>query len=230
MRPGPWPVTRREDTHTGGDALRGGPVPGVQPGQAPWSGRPAPLADALRSRPGRRLLLLVRPPGRAHPRPLAGVWLPPLQHAGGGRGERARGRGRAFSAPAFRAPWTAKSRGGRRRRRWSSAGVDEENPASLCAAAGTHTGDQPRHRLARVVWIEQELLVPPLARRVHCIADLHVGGIERRRQPPAPHAPLPLNVARDAYAPNRHDLTQRPCSSPQCSTHTAHGLCPRCRP
>ena len=59
-----------------GDPLRGGADAGVQPGAsrrarpAPEPRRACPLAAALRPRLGRRLVLLVRPPGRAHAGPL----------------------------------------------------------------------------------------------------------------------------------------------------------------
>ena len=93
----------------GGDPLRGGAAAGVQPGAAgrprpaPQPGPAARLAAALRSRLGRRLVLLVRPPGPAHPGPLAGLRLPPLLDAGPGGGERARGRHRSPDADRPRA-------------------------------------------------------------------------------------------------------------------------------
>ena len=52
------------------------------------------LAAALRSGMGRRLGLLVRAPRRVDAGPVAGLGLPPLQHAGRGRGARDRRRHR----------------------------------------------------------------------------------------------------------------------------------------
>ena len=100
----PRPLTRREETlleetlyeeallPVCSPALRGRPRPAPQPGPA------ARLAAALRSRLERRLVLLVRPPGPAHPGSLAGLGLPPLLDADPGRGERARGRHRTPDA------------------------------------------------------------------------------------------------------------------------------------
>ena len=68
----PRPVTRREDIFVGGNALRGAAAAGLQPGlargapTAPGTGRPARLAPALRPGMGRRLGVLVRPPGPVH--------------------------------------------------------------------------------------------------------------------------------------------------------------------
>ena len=92
-----------------GDPLQGAAAAGVQPGAArrarppPRPGRAARLAAALRSRLGRRLVVLVRPPGRAHPGPLAGLGLPPLLDAGPGGRERTRGRDRTPDADRPRA-------------------------------------------------------------------------------------------------------------------------------
>ena len=58
--------------------------------RGPGPGRAAPLAAALRPRLGRRMVLLVRPPGRAGAGPLAGLGLSALLDAGRGGGERAR--------------------------------------------------------------------------------------------------------------------------------------------
>ena len=86
----PHPVTRREDTLFEEtlyeeDLL---PVcrscPARRPRPAPPSGRPLRLAAALRSGMGRRLGVLVLPPGQVHAGPLAGLGPAPLQHAGPG--------------------------------------------------------------------------------------------------------------------------------------------------
>ena len=83
-----------------GDAVRGDAFSGGQSGpcrgarQAPQTRGSARLAAAVRSRLGYRLVVLVRAPGGAVARPVAGIRLPSLQHAdprgrgGHGRGHR----------------------------------------------------------------------------------------------------------------------------------------------
>ena len=98
---GAAPAAAARGHAAGGDALRGESASGLQPGPArragpaARTGRPAPLAPALRSGLGRRLVILVRSSARARARPGAGLRFPPLQHAGAGRGERHRSRHRA---------------------------------------------------------------------------------------------------------------------------------------
>ena len=74
-------VTIDLTAHRGGTILLQ-PCPARGTGPAPRPSRPARLAPALRSGLGRRLVLLVRSSGPAHPGPLAGLGFPPLQRAG----------------------------------------------------------------------------------------------------------------------------------------------------
>ena len=105
----PRPVMRREDMLLEETLYEENLLPVCSPvllaarGRPRRSVRPAPLAAALRSRLGRRLVVLVRAPGNADAGPVAGVRFPSLQHAGGGRGERAGGRRRAPDADRPRA-------------------------------------------------------------------------------------------------------------------------------
>ena len=92
----PHPVTRREDTLLEETLYEEELLPVCSPAllrrpqPAPLSGRPLRLAAALRSGMGRRLGVLVLPPGPVHAGPLAGLGPAPLQHAGPGRGDRHR--------------------------------------------------------------------------------------------------------------------------------------------
>ena len=100
----PRPVTSREDTLLEETLYEEDLLPVCSPAllaagrPARWPGRPAGLAPALRSRMGRRLVVLVRLPGPVDAGPVARLGLPPLQHAAAGRDARHRGRHRAPDA------------------------------------------------------------------------------------------------------------------------------------
>ena len=100
----PRPLTRREETLLEETLYEEALLPVCSPALLAARGRPRGPAQ-LRDWPllydlgwGRRLVLLVRPPGPAHARPLAGLGLPALLDAGPGGGERARRRHRAPDA------------------------------------------------------------------------------------------------------------------------------------
>ena len=105
----PRPLTRREETLLEETLYEETLLPVCSPALLAARGRPRSPAE-LCHWPllydlgwGRRLVLLVRPPGRPHPGPLAGLGLPPLLDAGAGGGERARRRDRAPDADRARA-------------------------------------------------------------------------------------------------------------------------------
>ena len=96
----PRPLTRREDTLLEETLYEEALLPVCSPALLAARGRPRSPAQ-LRHWPllydprlERRLVLLVRPPGPAHPGPLAGLGLPPLLDADPGGRERARRRHR----------------------------------------------------------------------------------------------------------------------------------------
>ena len=117
----PRPVTSREDTLLEETLYEEQLLPVCSPvllaarRPALRPGRPRRLAATLRSGLGCGLGVLVRPPGPGHAGPVAGLGLPPLQHAGRGRGDRARrrrrppdadraGAGEPDAGPALRPP------------------------------------------------------------------------------------------------------------------------------
>ena len=96
----PRPVTRREDTLLEETLYEEQLLPVCSPALLAARGQPGKPAGlsgwplALRHGLECGLGLLVRPPGPDHAGPVAGLWLPPQQHAGPGGSDRARRRHR----------------------------------------------------------------------------------------------------------------------------------------